>query len=187
MWQKILELLLKCLRKKEEKSLVKSKPDSAGLYHDKVHKDIGKPRPVKVKRKEESMGKYKFGKTSKERLVTVDQKLQDLMQAVLDLEVFDLSVLEGKRSLERQKELVSQGKSKTLKSKHLEGKAVDVAIWESGGYEWDDSKAYYVLAGLVLAEAKRMNIKIRWGGNWDRDADFNDQDFNDLVHFELDE
>ena len=30
-----------------------------------------------------------------------------------------------------------------------------------------------------------MNIKIRWGGDWDSDNIMKDQTFNDLPHFEI--
>lgn len=44
---------------------------------------------------------------------------------------------------------------------------------------------FYYLAGLVRKHADILNIKIRWGGDWDSDQDFFDQTFYDLVHFEL--
>ena len=36
----------------------------------------------------------------------------------------------------------------------------------------------------MLGVAAAEGIKIRWGGDWDRDNDLADQSFNDLVHFE---
>lgn len=44
---------------------------------------------------------------------------------------------------------------------------------------------FYFMAGLVMRTADILNIKIRWGGDWDGDQDFMDQTFNDLAHFEL--
>jgi hypothetical protein len=32
-----------------------------------------------------------------------------------------------------------------------------------------------------------MNIKIRWGGDWDSDNIMKDQTFNDLPHFQLED
>jgi len=37
----------------------------------------------------------------------------------------------------------------------------------------------------VFGIAHRRGIKLRWGGDWDRDLDFSDQRFYDLYHFEL--
>lgn len=129
---------------------------------------------------------YKFSNKSQEKLATCHPDIQKIFNKVLSLGIFDLTVVEGKRSLERQKELVAEGKSKTLKSKHLTGDAIDVAIYKNGKIDWDDANAYYVLAGVVYAIAKQEGIAIRWGGNWDRDQDMNDQTFDDLVHYELD-
>ena len=36
-----------------------------------------------------------------------------------------------------------------------------------------------------MGVASQMGIKIRWGGDWDRDTDLSDNRFNDLPHFEL--
>lgn len=44
---------------------------------------------------------------------------------------------------------------------------------------------FYHFAGFVMGFAKAHNIDLRWGGDWDNDQDFNDQSFDDLVHFEL--
>ncbi len=47
------------------------------------------------------------------------------------------------------------------------------------------------LAGIVIGIADEMyksgevSHKVRWGGDWDRDGDFNDETFKDLWHFEL--
>jgi peptidoglycan LD-endopeptidase CwlK len=44
---------------------------------------------------------------------------------------------------------------------------------------------FYFLAGLIKERADQLNIKVRWGGDWDNDNDFFDQTFYDLVHWEL--
>lgn len=44
---------------------------------------------------------------------------------------------------------------------------------------------FYLMAGVIYALAHEREIVIRWGGNWDGDADLDDQTFFDLVHFEL--
>ncbi len=53
----------------------------------------------------------KFGKRSKQRLQGVDAKLVNVLNEVV--KYFDITVIEGIRSQERQNELVAQGKSKT--------------------------------------------------------------------------
>lgn len=128
---------------------------------------------------------YKFSKNSKGKLSTVHSDLQILMEVVLRTNMFDLTVIEGIRSDRRQKMLLDRGITKTLKSKHLTGHAVDIGIHKGGKLDFDDTRAYYVLAGTILLEAKRLGISVRWGGNWDSDQNFDDQSFNDLVHWEL--
>lgn len=44
---------------------------------------------------------------------------------------------------------------------------------------------FYQLAGFVQAVATDLNIKIRWGGDWNRDGDIMDQNFDDLAHWEV--
>jgi hypothetical protein len=50
---------------------------------------------------------------------------------------------------------------------------------------WDDHGNQCLLAGLVLATAAQLNIKIRWGGDWNRDWTMNTQRQWDAAHFEL--
>lgn len=133
----------------------------------------------------------KFGKASLARLGTVDPHLQAVFQAVVQR--FDCQILEGIRSPERQAELVAQGLSKTLHSKHLTGEAVDVAPYpvdwgEDGTGEQRQMaiRRFYLFAGFVLATAAEMGIRLRWGGDWNGNYDPRDNGtFNDLPHFEL--
>ena len=69
----------------------------------------------------------KFGKTSKANLKGVDKRILRVLDDVI--QHFDFTVLEGKRTVERQAQLVKDGASKTMKSKHLTGKAVDIAAY----------------------------------------------------------
>lgn len=96
-----------------------------------------------------------------------------------------IRVLEGLRTAKRQQMLFDSGRTKTLKSKHLAGEAVDL-IWEDFRFEdWDNTEKFYYHAGYIARVADELQVNIRWGGDWDGDGDFHDQAFNDLVHFEL--
>lgn len=88
----------------------------------------------------------------------------------------DFTVLEGLRSLERQKTLVARGASKTMKSRHLTGHAVDLAPFVDGQVVWA-WPLYHKLAVIVKAAAKDENVPITWGGDWAR--------FRDGPHWEL--
>jgi peptidoglycan L-alanyl-D-glutamate endopeptidase CwlK len=134
----------------------------------------------------------RFGKRSKERLNGVDSRLINVLNEVV--KYFDITVIEGLRSEKRQNELLAQGKSKTKFSKHLEGKAVDIAPYP---IDWKARDDFHYLGGFVLGIAAKMGVNVRWGGDWsspslDKDVmrgaeqrTTKDNGFDDLVHFEL--
>lgn len=124
----------------------------------------------------------RFGNRSQKRLRGIDARLTSVLNEIV--KHYDITVLEGVRSEERQRELVLKGSSKTMKSKHIEGKAVDIAPYPIP--DWADTYQFVYMAGRVIQEADRLGVNIRWGGNWDRDATVvSDQTFQDLVHFEI--
>ena len=128
----------------------------------------------------------RFGKRSRDRLKGVDSKLVNVLNEVV--KNFDITVIEGLRSQERQNELVAQGKSKTKFGKHVQGRAVDIAPYP---IDWNARDDFHYLGGWVLAEAAKMGVKVRWGGDWNASSLFKgqrttkDNSFDDLVHFEL--
>ena len=122
----------------------------------------------------------KFGKRSQEKMKGVNAQLQNVFNEVV--KNFDCTIIEGLRSQERQDELVAQGKSKTKFSKHIEGKAMDVAPYP---IDWEDRDRFHYFGGYVKGVASQMGVKIRWGGDWDGDFETKDNNFDDLVHFEL--
>jgi peptidoglycan L-alanyl-D-glutamate endopeptidase CwlK len=126
-----------------------------------------------------------FSEKSLKALETCDERLQRLFKEVV--KYWDCTVTEGKRTEEEQRHNVAVGASKTLDSKHVYplGKpslAADVAPYP---VKWKDYPRFYAFAGFVIGTAVAMGLKVRWGGDWDSDRDFSDQNFNDLVHFEL--
>lgn len=121
---------------------------------------------------------YKFSEKSKKKLETVDIKLQNLMNVAIKESPYDFSITEGIRTMKRQIELVAQGKSKTLKSYHLRGKAVDIAIWIDGKITWD-FKYYKEVADHVKQTARKLGYLITWGGDW--------KSFKDGPHFQIED
>lgn len=126
----------------------------------------------------------KFSQKSLQKLKDADNKLQIILKEAI--EIFDFTILETHRNKAKQNKYYNNGKSKLKypQSKHntLPSKAVDIAPYP---IDWNNEKRFYVLYGIIYAIAKEHNIKIRWGGNWDNDEDFDDQSFMDLPHFEL--
>ena len=123
---------------------------------------------------------YKFGKRSRERLKGVDAKLVNVLNELIKM--MDVTVIEGLRSAERQKELLAKGATKVKYSKHMEGKAVDIAPYP---IDWENRDGFYYMGGMVRGIAKQLNIDIRFGGDWDSDGDTKNNNFDDLVHIEL--
>ena len=75
-------------------------------------------------------------------------------------------VTEGLRTPERQRQLVAEGKSQTLDSRHLTGHAVDVVPLDSAGnvsWAWG---LYFPLADAFRAAAIAEGVPVIWGGAW---------------------
>lgn len=125
-----------------------------------------------------------FGKRSREKLDTCDERLQKLFEQVV--KDFDCSILEGHRSQQRQDQLFRENKSqvKWPNGKHntTPSMAVDVAPYP---VDWKDINQFYHFAGYVRGVARMMDIELRFGGDWDGDYEVADETFKDLPHFEL--
>lgn len=111
--------------------------------------------------------------------------LRKVMDRALQEAPFVFVVTEGLRTLERQRELVRIGASKTLNSRHLTGHAVDlvpfVDIDKDGKVETEEMYAwplYNKLAPVIKAAALKEGVDIVWGGDWKK--------FRDGPHWELD-
>jgi len=126
----------------------------------------------------------KFGKRSKERLATCHKDLQKVFNEVI--KYVDCSVLEGHRSEERQNKLFKEGRTKVKypKGRHNSSpsRAVDVTPYP---VDWDDRERQTLFAGFVIGIARSMDIRLRWGGDWDMDFQVMDNRFDDFPHFEL--
>lgn len=88
----------------------------------------------------------------------------------------DFIVVEGLRTLERQKELLKAGATTILKSRHITGHAVDLVPVLDGKPRWD-WPLYRKLAPYVWAAAKAEKVTIEWGGDWKK--------FPDAPHWQL--
>ena len=108
---------------------------------------------------------YKFSKRSLRNLKGVDERLVKLMEEVLSISPYDFGITEGLRTIEKQKEYVRTGKSQTMNSYHLKGKAVDIVVYKDGEVTWD-LKYYKEIADLVKKIAEHDGLKITWGGDW---------------------
>jgi|TARA_R110000823_G_scaffold99453_6_gene214682 peptidoglycan L-alanyl-D-glutamate endopeptidase CwlK len=118
---------------------------------------------------------YKLGLRSAQSLSGVNPDLVAVVEAAIKITEVDFSVIEGIRSLDRQKQLLKDGKSTTLNSRHITGHAIDMVPYP---VDWEDLKRFEKMAKAMKKAAKELDISIVWGGDW--------KSFYDAPHFELD-
>lgn len=119
---------------------------------------------------------FRFGTRSNNNLKGVKPELVKLMKESIVNSPYDFMITCGLRTKEQQKVLVATGKSRTMKSKHLTGDAVDIAVLFNGEVSWE-LKYYKEVATHVKKMAKTLGIRVTWGGDW--------SGFIDGPHFQL--
>jgi peptidoglycan L-alanyl-D-glutamate endopeptidase CwlK len=102
---------------------------------------------------------------SLEKFKGVHPLLVKCAQMALERSTVDFQISEGVRSLERQQALYEAKKSRTMKSYHLEGKAIDVFALVNNEVSWTLSD-YKKINEAFQSAAKELGIKITWGGSW---------------------
>jgi peptidoglycan L-alanyl-D-glutamate endopeptidase CwlK len=117
----------------------------------------------------------------RDRLKDVHPDLVRVVQLAADRAPWPICVIEGARTLERQQKLMSQGASRTLKSRHIPGadglaKAVDIAPAPDMTPSWA-WPLYHQLAPIVKQAAAELGVTIEWGGDW--------ASFKDGPHWQL--
>lgn len=148
-----------------------------------------------------------FSVRSARRLETCHPDIITLFDHVVI--TYDCTILCGIRDEEAQTEAYTSGGSKVEYPNSTHNRepsdGVDVAPWpipdKWGEFTLSDLRTgdvsikevqhqikelakFYQFAGIVIGEASIRGIEMRWGGDWDGDGEFDDQTFDDLVHFE---
>lgn len=108
---------------------------------------------------------YRLGVRSRLRLAGVDRDLVRVVKRAIQITDVDFTVLEGLRTVERQKKLVKSGASKTMASRHITGDAVDLGAYQNGSVVWH-WPLYIKIAKAMQAAAKELDVRIEWGGCW---------------------
>lgn len=116
---------------------------------------------------------YQLGNKSRSKLDGVHPDLVAVVERAIQLTEQDFSVGEGLRSIDRQRELVKSGKSKTMNSRHLTGHAVDLFPYPLS-WDWE---YFHPIADAMKQAAKELGVAIDWGGDW--------TSFPDGPHFQL--
>lgn len=113
---------------------------------------------------------------SEKNLQGVHPHLAAIVRRAAEITEIDFVVTEGLRTVARQKQLVAAGASKTMKSRHITGHAVDLAAVVGGKVRWD-WPLYAKLAAAMKRAAAETGRPIEWGGDW--------KSFKDGPHFQL--
>lgn len=120
----------------------------------------------------------KWSARSLKNLEGIHPDLRRVMDRALQESVLDFTVIEGLRTVARQKQLVASGASMTMHSRHLTGHAVDVVPIGPNGKAAFDWPLYHQLAPAIKEAAAKEGVPLIWGGDWVK--------FKDGPHFELD-
>ena len=118
----------------------------------------------------------KFSERSLAKLQGVDPRLVKVAELALQRSPFDFGITEGLRDLQTQKNYVHEGKSQTMNSKHLTGRAIDFVIYINGKANWD-LENYQKVAQVFLEIGKELGIKLEAGAFW--------KTFKDGPHIQL--
>jgi len=111
------------------------------------------------------VSKFVFGKRSENNLLGVHPDLVRAARRALELSEVDFTVIEGRRTPDRQRALVAAGASWTMNSRHLTGHAIDVAPYIGGTIRWD-WPPFFKIAEAFKKAAAELDIPIVWGGDW---------------------
>lgn len=113
---------------------------------------------------------------SLKRLAGVHPDLMRVVKRAAEITGQPFQVIEGVRTLSRQRQLVRRGASKTLNSRHLSGHAVDLVAMIGPRISWE-VPLYHRIADAMMKAAHELGIPLEWGGHWNS--------FFDGPHFQL--
>ncbi len=125
---------------------------------------------------------FNLSRKSLSKLNGIHADLSKIVLRAIQLTTVDFMVVEGLRTVARQKVLVADGKSKTMNSRHLTGHAVDLYPLVNGRIDWPS--CVKVVKAMQQA-AKEFGIKIRCGADFNENGIIGDDKFYDGPHFEL--
>ncbi len=127
---------------------------------------------------------YYYSKRSENNLSTAHPDLQQLFREVI--KVIDCTIIFGHRTEEQQEHQFELGHTSLHypKSKHNHNPSLAIDAVPCP-IDWHDRERFVYFAGIVKGIAFQMNIKLRWGGDWDNDNQLRDQTWMDLPHYEL--
>lgn len=119
---------------------------------------------------------FQLSQASLNKLQGVQPQLVAVVQRAIQISPIDFKVVEGLRTLERQKQLLAQKATTTLRSHHLTGHAVDLCALVNNQVTYE-YQYYTQISETMKSAAKELGVVIEWGGDW--------KTFKDGMHFQL--
>ncbi len=135
---------------------------------------------------------YTFSDKSEAALATMHPDLQRVFRTAIQIK--DFAVIEGHREEEAQHAAFLSGASKVDwplgKHNKIPSDAGDVRPFDPVTHQlvpWSQTGEYILLAGVILACAKLLDIPLRWGHDWNRNMMMTDEGGKlvDMPHYEL--
>lgn len=123
------------------------------------------------------MNNFRLSQRSERNLKGVHPDLERVVRLAITLTEVDFGVIEGLRTIEKQREYVASGASQTMNSRHLTGHAVDLMAYVGSEGRWD-WPLYHKIADAMKLAASQLGVPIVCGADWKK--------FPDGPHFELD-
>jgi len=108
---------------------------------------------------------FKLSSRSTGRLGGIEPDLIEVVKAAIELTKVDFGVTCGMRTVQEQEALVASGASQTMKSKHLEGRAVDLVAYVGSSVTWQ-LNIYDDLSDSMAKAAKDLGVPLKWGAAW---------------------
>jgi peptidoglycan LD-endopeptidase CwlK len=108
---------------------------------------------------------FKLSSRSMKKLKGVDKGIVAVVKDAISITKVDFGVTFGLRTLEEQKKLYESGRSQTMKSKHLEGRAVDLVAYFGSDISWE-LNVYDDICDAMAEAARKNDVAIKWGAAW---------------------
>ena len=108
---------------------------------------------------------FSLSSRSLAKLEGVDETLVEVVKKAIEKTKIDFGVTFGMRTVEEQTALVAAGRSQTMKSKHLDGRAVDLMAYVDGKGCWE-LNVYDDLCDAMKDAAEELDISVKWGAAW---------------------
>ena len=108
---------------------------------------------------------FKLSQRSLDKLEGVHPDMVKCVKSAIEYTKVDFGVICGMRTEQEQKELVAKGASTTMRSKHLEGLAVDLMAYVGSRASWE-LNLYDDIADAMAKASKTHGVPIKWGAAW---------------------